>query len=70
MYKLIMLSWVLKFELNIQLKKYQVELKFFWKSVESNWEVEFKNLSWVEKLNSTTWFKNSTWLNKILNKCK
>ncbi len=65
-----MLSQVLKFESSTQLEKYQIELKFFWKSVELNWEVEFKNLSRVEKLNSTTQLKNSIQFNKILDKCK
>ncbi len=68
--KLITLSWVLKFKLNIRLEKYQVELKFFWKSVELNWEVEFKNSNWIEKLDSTIRFENSTQLDKILDRCK
>ncbi len=65
-----MLNRVLKFKLNTQLEKYQVELKFFWKNVELNWEVESENLNRVEKLDSTIQFKNSTWLNKILDRCK
>jgi len=69
-YKLIALSWVLEFKLSTWLEKYQVKLKFFEKSVESNWEVELKNSSWVEKLNSTTWLENSIQFNKILDKCK
>ncbi len=68
--RLIMLNRVLKFKLNTQLEKYQVELKFFWKNVELNWEVESENLNRVEKLDSTIQFKNSTWLNKILDRCK
>ena len=68
--RLIMLNRVLKFKLNTQLEKYQVELKFFWKNFELNWEVESENLNRVEKLDSTIQFKNSTWLNKILDRCK
>ena len=68
--RLIASSRVLEFESSIQLEKYQVELKFFWKSVESSWEVELKHLSWVEKLDSTTRLENSTQLDKILDKCK
>ncbi len=68
--RLIMLNRVLKFKLNTQLEKYQVELKFFWKNVELNWELESENLNRVEKLDSTIQFKNSTWLNKILDRCK
>ena len=48
----------------------QVELKFFWKSIKSNWEVELKHLSRVKKLDSIIWLENSTWLDKILDKCK
>ncbi len=68
--KLIMSSWVLKFELSTQLEKCQIKLKIFWKSIKLNWEVEFKNLNQVEKLDSTIQFKNSIWFNKILDKCK
>ncbi len=42
--RLITSSQVLKFKSSTQLEKYQVELKFFWKSVELSWEVELKNL--------------------------
>ncbi len=48
----------------------QVELKFFWKNVESNWEVELEHSSRVEKLDSTTRLENSTRLDKILDRCK
>ena len=68
--KLIASSRVLEFKSSTRLKKCWVELKFFWKSVKLNWEVELKNLSWIEKLDSTTWFNNSTWFDKILDKCK
>ncbi len=70
MYKLIASSWVLKFESSTWLEKCQIELKFFWKSVELSWEVELKNSNQVEKLDSTTKLKNLIQLNKILNKCK
>jgi len=61
--------------LNLILRMYldwsrQVELKFFWKSVELSWEVELKNLNRVEKLDLTTQFENLTQLNKILDRCK
>ena len=36
MIKLITLSWVLKFESSTRLEKYQVKLKFFWKSIKLN----------------------------------
>ncbi len=65
-----MSSQVLEFKSNIQLKKYQVELKFFWKSVESSWEVKLKHSSRIEKLDSITRFENSIQLDKILDKCK
>ncbi len=68
--RLIALSWVLEFKSNTWFKKYQVELKFFEKSVELNWEVELENLNWVEKLDLTTRLDNSIQLDKILNKCK
>ncbi len=68
--RLIASSRVLEFKSSIRLKKYQVELKFFWKSIKSNWEVELKNSNRIEKLDSTTRFKNSIRLDKILNKCK
>ncbi len=45
-------------------------VEFFWKSVESNWEVELKHSSWIEKLDLITQLKNSIQFNKILNKCK
>ncbi len=68
--RLIASSQVLEFESSTRLEKCRVELKFFWKSVESSWEVELKNSSWIEKLDSTIWLDNSTWLDKILNRCK
>ncbi len=68
--RLIASSQVLKFKLSTQLKKCRVELKFFWKSVELNWEVELKHSSQVKKLDLITQFNNSTWLDKILNRCK
>ncbi len=68
--KLITSSWVLKFELSTQLEKYQIKLKKFWKSIKLNWEVEFKNLNQVEKLDSTIQFENSIWFDKILDRCK
>ncbi len=68
--RLIASSRVLEFELNIRPEKCRVELEFFWKSVESNWEVEFENLSRIEKLDSTTRPENSIRFDKILDKCK
>ncbi len=41
--RLITSSQVSEFTLNTQLKKWRIELKFFWKSVELSWEVELKN---------------------------
>ena len=40
----------------------QVELNFFGKSVELNWEVELKNSSRIEKLDSIIQLENSTQL--------
>ncbi len=68
--RLIASSRVFKFKLSTRLEKCWVELKFFWKSVESSWEVELKHSSQVEKLDSIIQLKNSTQINKILNKCK
>jgi len=50
-FKLIMSSWVLEFKSSTQLEKCWVELKFFWKSVESSWEAWFDNST--QKLDST-----------------
>jgi len=68
--RLIASSRVLKFESSTRLEKCRVELNFFWKSVELNWEVEFKHSSRVEKLDSIIRLENSTWLDKILDRCK
>ncbi len=43
----------------------RVGLEFFWKSVESGWEVEFENSGRIEKLDSTTRFKNSGRIEKL-----
>ena len=68
--KLIASSQVLEFKSSIWSEKCWVELNFFWKSVESSWEVEFNNLNQTEKLDSITWFENSIQFDKILDKCK
>ncbi len=68
--RLIASSQVLEFESSTRLEKCQVELKFFWKSIKSSWEVELKNLSQIEKLDLTIRFENSTQLDKILDRCK
>ena len=68
--KLIASSRILEFESSTRLEKCRVELKFFWKSVELSWEVELKNSSRVEKLDSTTRLNNSIRFNKILVRCK
>ncbi len=68
--RLIASSQVLEFVSSTRLEKCQVELKFFWKSIKSSWEVELKNLSQIEKLDLTIRFENSTRLDKILDRCK
>ncbi len=68
--RLIASSQVLEFGSNTRFEKCRVELKFFWKSVESNWEVELEHSSRVEKLDPTIRLENSTRLDKILDRCK
>ncbi len=68
--RLIASSQVLEFKSSTWLKKWWIELKKIWKSVELSWEVKFKHLSWIEKLDSTTQFENLIQLDKILDKCK
>ena len=68
--RLIASSRVLEFESGTRLEKCRVELEFFWKSVESSWEVEFEHSSRIEKLDSTIRFENSIRFDKILGRCK